>query len=99
MSTHCVAPFCHNVCEWPAEGGRPGRFCSRRCQERFDRERARLVEEVAAISEALRVCGEPADRRYLEKQQSRRVWLLERYPLPYKEQARLMALETDLKNG
>lgn len=36
---------------------------------------------------------EPADRRYLENQLSRRAWLLERYPLPYKEQARLMALD------
>lgn len=93
MSTWCVAPSCHNVCDWPAAGGRPGRFCSRVCQERFDRERGRLIEEVVAIREALEIPVEPADRRYLENQLSRRVWLLERYPLPYKEQARLMALD------
>lgn len=91
--TRCMAPNCPGSCEWPASGGRPARFCSRGCQERFDRERARLLEEVAAIEDTLARAPGPVDRKYLENQRSRRLWLLERYPMPYREQARLMVLD------
>lgn len=98
--TRCLAPNCDQKCEWPSSGGRPGRFCSRGCQERFDRDRGRLQEEVAAIHEALDAQPDRTDRLYLEKQLSRRVWLLERYPLPYKEQARLQARDvTERSDG
>ena len=91
--TGCLAPACHEVVAWPKAGGRPSRFCSRSCQERFERERARLLAEVAEIEAALPVTDAPAERRYLSNQLSRRTWLLERYPLPYKEQARLLKAE------
>ena len=91
--TGCLAPACHEVVAWPKAGGRPSRFCSRSCQERFERERTRLLAEVAEIEGALPVTDAPAERRYLSNQLSRRTWLLERYPLPYKEQARLLKAE------
>ena len=94
--TGCLAPACHEVVAWPKAGGRPSRFCSRSCQERFERERARLLAEVAEIEAALPVTDAPAERRYLSNQLSRRTWLLERYPLPYKEQVRLLAVERNL---
>ena len=94
--TACVAPACHEVVTWPKTGGRPSRFCSRSCQERFERERTRLLAEVAEIEAALPMADVPAERRYLSNQLSRRAWLLERYPLPYKEQARLLELERKL---
>lgn len=94
--TGCLAPACHEVVAWPKAGGRPSRFCSRSCQERFERERARLLAEVAEIEAALPKTNIPAERRYLSNQLSRRTWLLERYPLPYKEQARLLEVERNL---
>jgi hypothetical protein len=51
---------------------------------------------VAEIEAVLPVTDAPAERRYLSNQLSRRTWLLERYPLPYKEQARLLAVERNL---
>ncbi len=43
--TCCLSPTCHEVVSWPKTGGRPSRFCSRACQERFDRERGRLSND------------------------------------------------------
>ena len=95
--TCCLSPTCHAVVSWPKTGGRPSRFCSRACQERFDRERGRLLAEVSAIEAALPLASAPAERRYLANQLSRRTWLLERYPLPYKEQDRLLKLERETR--
>lgn len=97
--TGCLAPTCHEMVTWPKAGGRPSRFCSRSCQERFERERARLLAEVAEIEAALPMTVAPAERRYLSNQLSRRAWLLERYPLPYKEQARLLKVERKRSRG
>ena len=97
VETYCLAPACHKVVTWPKTGGRPSRFCSRGFQARFERERARLLAEVAEIGAALPLTSVPAERRYLANQLSRRTWLLERYPLPYKEQARLIELERRLR--
>ena len=95
--TCCLSPTCHEVVNWPKTGGRPSRFCSRACQERFDRERGRLLAEVSVIEAALPLASAPAERRYLANQLSRRTWLLERYPLPYKEQDRLLTLERETR--
>ena len=95
--TCCLSPTCHEVVSWPKTGGRPSRFCSRACQERFDRERGRLLAEVSVIEAALPLATAPAERRYLANQLSRRRWLLERYPLPYKEQDRLLTLERETR--
>lgn len=83
MSIRCMNPTCPNTCAWPEtrKGGRPSRFCHRRCQEKFGRARVRLVEELREISEALeRGVPDRQVRLYLENQLARRRWLLARYP-------------------
>ncbi len=76
-------PTCSNTCSWPESrrDGRPSRFCHRRCQEKFDRARKRLMAEVRVIGDALG--GDLTDREqrlYLENQLARRHWILLRYP-------------------
>lgn len=78
----CLNPECSEVCKWPTGGGRPARFHDRRCQERYDLVRRRLLGELEDIRQALARDPRPAttERIYLENQLARRRWLLQRYP-------------------
>lgn len=62
---------CASTCAWPEtrKSGRPSRFCHRRCQEKFERARGRLIEELREISEVLeRGVSDRQVRLYFENQ-------------------------------
>lgn len=82
LSAQCMNPGCSNTCAWPEtrRDGRPSRFCHRRCQEKFERARTRLTEEIRIIEGIDLNALDREPRLYLANQLARRRWLLERYP-------------------
>lgn len=79
-TARCMHPECSELCTWPTSG-KPALFHHRRCLERYDRDRSRLLEEVQSIEAAVRL--EPASSRngrQLRRHLARRRWHLARYP-------------------
>lgn len=88
----CMNPHCdgERTCSWPTGAGRPQRFCSRRCRQQFERNRARLVWEIRFLAERLddpQIVG--LTRKRLTRHLAKRRWALERFPLSERDQAAL----------
>lgn len=83
VAYRCMNPECDAVCNWPRGrgGGRPQRFCSRRCRQIYDRVRARLRWEVDELLEiTTRDAVTKRQREVLERHIGQRRWALDRYP-------------------
>ena len=90
----CMNPHCDGdrPCSWPTGAGRPQRFCSRRCRQQFERNRARLLWEIRFLYERLEdpeIVG--LARKQLTRHLAKRRWALERFPLSERDQSALVS--------
>jgi len=80
----CMNPECTEMCRFPpqgSQGGRPQRFCSRRCRQIFDRVRDRLLREEQDLTQILQ--NRESTRRQraaVQREIALRRWALVRYP-------------------
>jgi len=83
-SYRCMNPECTEMCHFPpqgGQGGRPQRFCSRRCRQIFDRVRDRLLREEQDLTQILQ--NRESTRRQraaVQREIALRRWALVRYP-------------------